>query len=66
MQVIQQSMKLENHVLSLQKKHKELEDDLKKDNLSDEKIKVLKKKKLKLKDDIEYCQMKMDILSKVK
>ena len=66
MQVIQQSMKLENHVVSLQKKHKELDEFIKKNNLSDKECKKLKKKKLKLKDDIEYCQMKMNILRKVK
>ncbi len=66
MQVIQQSMKLENHVVSLQKKHKELDEFIKKNNLSDKESKKLKKKKLKLKDDIEYCQMKMDILRKSK
>lgn len=66
MQVIQQSMKLENHVISLQKKHKELDEFIKKNNLSDKESKKLKKKKLKLKDDIEYCQMKMDILRKSK
>ena len=66
MQVIQQSMKLENHVVSLQKKDKELDEFIKKNNLSDKESKKLKKKKLKLKDDIEYCQMKMDILRKVK
>ena len=66
MQVIQQSMKLENHVVSLQKKHRELDEFIKKNNLSDKESKKLKKKKLKLKDDIEYCQMKMDILRKSK
>tara|TARA_B100002019_G_scaffold288666_1_gene302720 strand:+ start:108 stop:287 length:180 start_codon:yes stop_codon:yes gene_type:complete len=59
-------MKLENHVVSLQKKHKELDEFIKKNNLSDKESKKLKKKKLKLKDDIEYCQMKMDILRKSK
>lgn len=59
-------MKLENHVISLQKKHKELDEFIKKNNLSDKESKKLKKKKLKLKDDIEYCQMKMDILRKSK
>lgn len=66
MQEIQQSMSLDNHLVSLQQKHKDLEKYLKYNKLSDDVSKEIKKKKLKLKDDIEYCQMKINILSKIK